>query len=104
MCHGGPGGPDSPNIQHPTSNVQHPMAQAWSGGVSFIGCSMLGVGCWMFCLSALCQDVLPLMAPQDRRVAGLGVGLRVIEGVVEAPAFLAEQGAVHDEAGDGGEV
>ena len=32
------------NIEHPTSNAQHPiMAQT-----RVLGCSMLGVGCWMF--------------------------------------------------------
>jgi uncharacterized membrane protein YiaA len=30
------------NIEHPTSNAQHPI----SGG-ALIGCSMLVVGCWM---------------------------------------------------------
>src|SRR2546425_46764 len=32
------------NIQHPTSNIQHPMV----GVRALIGCSMLDVGCWMF--------------------------------------------------------
>ena len=32
------------NIQHSTSNAQHPMER----GHSIIGCSTLGVGCWMF--------------------------------------------------------
>jgi hypothetical protein len=32
------------NIQHPTSNAQHP----WIARLAGIGCSMLDVGCWMF--------------------------------------------------------
>jgi hypothetical protein len=32
------------NIQHPTSNAQHPM----NGQLRGIGCSVLAVGCWMF--------------------------------------------------------
>jgi len=37
------------NIQHPTSNIEHPMG-AGGGGT---GCWMLDVGCWMFLLSFL---------------------------------------------------
>jgi len=32
------------NIQHPTSNAQHP----WIAQIAGIGCSKLDVGCWMF--------------------------------------------------------
>ncbi|HVM50491.1 MAG TPA: hypothetical protein VMU04_20870 [Candidatus Acidoferrum sp.] len=32
------------DIQHPTSNIQHPMADP----VALIGCWMFDVGCWMF--------------------------------------------------------
>src|SRR5664279_4957347 len=35
-----------PNIQHPTSNTQHPISAETRG----FGCSMLDVGCWMFSL------------------------------------------------------
>ena len=31
----------TPNIEHPTSNIQ------FAARAAFIGCSMLDVGCWM---------------------------------------------------------
>src|SRR6266487_1890442 len=36
------------NIQHPTSNTQHPKTR----DMAAFGCSMLGVGCWMFSIGS----------------------------------------------------
>src|ERR1051325_11409867 len=53
------------NIQHPTSNTQHPMAAQ----TTLIGCSMLDVGCWMFSFIAfsICFR-LPPSPPGTRRL------------------------------------
>ena len=40
------------NIQHPTSNIQHPVIAK----VEAIGCSRLDVGCWMFSLGSRLQQ------------------------------------------------
>jgi hypothetical protein len=52
------------NIQHPTSNIQHPVGLSARAS---IGCSMLVVGCWLFLFFALpvCAQTndLPTLAP-----------------------------------------
>jgi hypothetical protein len=45
------------NIQHPTSNIQRPMASPMR---QLVGCSLLDVGCWMFLLFIL--SALPAFA------------------------------------------
>src|ERR1041384_4885106 len=49
------------NIQHPTSNTQHPTLPVRE----FIGCWMLDVGCWMFSTSS--RSALETFRPTPRR-------------------------------------
>jgi len=64
----------TPNTQRETSNIQHPPPNIqWKtrAHACAIGCWVLGVGCWMFCLSLFCLSLFAAEPDRDSPEAEL---------------------------------